>query len=98
MPDDIFIPPPAIAQTKVRWHEVVCLNPMGVLPVMSASAQHVDLDAGGLPVGQARRAPQHDLTIQFDQNNPRHVQAFAILDEIVKEAHAAKMAEAGGHG
>lgn len=98
MPDDIFIPPPAVAQTKVRWHEVVAQNPMNGMPLLTASAEHVDMDAEGRPVGPRRRAPMHDLAIPYDPANPLHVQAFGMLDQIVKQAHAAREAQAGDHG
>ncbi len=94
MADDIFIAPPPVATRKVRWHEVVIGNPYMGTPMLHASAQTMDMTAGAQVV-RIERAPAFDLTIAFDPDNPDHVAFATLADKIVKDAHNAKMAEAG---
>lgn len=85
--DDIFITPPAVATRKVRWHEVVIGNPYMGMPMLTASAQVLDLTAGGQMI-RMERSPAHDLVIGFNPESPKHVQLAALMDNVVKEAYA----------
>ena len=88
---DIIEPiPNAPTHRLLRWNEVILTNgePSKGLQAM---AQWVPTDAEGNRLkGYPERASNRDVSIAFDSNNPKHMQLYVLLDEVIKEADAAR--------
>ena len=94
MTDLIPIPVEAVAtHRKLRWHQILVQN------MEDASASCLVAQASTVPVrldgeevirvpGPAEPAGDRQVVVRFDQADPRHLELYALLDELIKEQDA----------
>jgi hypothetical protein len=76
---------------RLRWREVNIDNPEGTKG-LRALAEWIPVTADNCRVpGAAERDASRDVVIEFDPANPKHFQVYVLLDEICREADAARV-------
>jgi hypothetical protein len=76
---------------RLRWHEVNISNPESPDKTLTALAQWIPINANNERVaGAAERDSNRDVNLTFDTSNEKHMQLYVLLEEILREADAAK--------
>ncbi len=77
---------------RLRWHEVSICNPEGPAKTLHALAEWIPVSAENVRVpGLPERDQSRDVSLTFDPSNALHMQLYVLLEQICREADAARV-------